>query len=259
MQRRFSQNGHPTRRVLLIEDEETIRETVAIALREEGFEVECLADGQAAWEILHCAESEKQADPKPFPFQLVILDLLLPLIDGLTICQAIRAHQNQVPVLILSAKGNEDDIVLGLDLGADDYLVKPFGLQELIARCRCLLRSYTNCLPPSVLCFGDILLYPEEHRVQVRGQELNLPLLEFRLLYSFLARPQQIQTQAELIKKVWGDQPYIDSKTLAAYIKRLRDKIEANPRSPTYIKTVRGQGYCLGVIEGNNQSIISLR
>lgn len=247
MEKRDSQNGHQAIRILLVEDEETIQQTITIALSDEGFYVTCLPDGQTAWETLYLAELERQSGRKPFPFHLIILDLLLPHINGWEICQFIRARQNSVPILMLSARGSEDDKIVGLDIGADDYLAKPFSLRELVARCRCLLRPHVYQLTrPVVLQFGDISLYPEEHRVQVRGQDVNLALLEFRLLQLLLECPQQVRSQEELIRAIWGTEAGVHPKTLAAYINRLRDKIEPNPRYPEYIKTVRGRGYCLG-------------
>jgi two-component system, OmpR family, phosphate regulon response regulator PhoB len=250
MEKCYSQNGHQTARIVLIDSEDWTRDTIRFALIEERFEVTCFTNGQAAWEALYLAETEERTDRKQFPFHLIILDTVLPGLSGLDICRFVRARRNPVPILVVSHQSSEDDKVLGLDTGADDYLTKPFDLRELIARCRCLLRSHLYYLSqPDVLSFGDINLYPEEYRVVIRGQQINLPFQEFRILQLFLKRPQQILTQTELIKHVWGTNREIHPQTLTAYINRLRERIEPNPKSPQYIRTARGKGYCLGDIQ----------
>jgi two-component system phosphate regulon response regulator PhoB len=250
MEKWYRQNGHQVARILLIDSEEAIRNTIRFALAEEGLEVICFSNGQAAWEELYLAETEKRNNSKKFPFHLIILDAVLPGMNGLDICRFVRARRNPIPILIVSNKGSEDDKVLGLNTGADDYLTKPFNLRELVARCRCLLRSHLYYLcKPDVLSFGDISLYPEEYRVEIRGQHISLPLQEFRILQLFLKHPQQILTQTELINHVWGSNRGIHPKTLRAYIERLRKKIESNPKTPQYIRTARGKGYCLGDIK----------
>ncbi|WAL59614.1 response regulator transcription factor [Thermocoleostomius sinensis] len=250
MEKWHSRNGYQTTRVLLVDSEKSICDTVRLALIEEGLEVICLSDGRTAWEELYLAERQRHSDRQNFPFHLIVLDAVLPGMNGLEICRFVRARRNPVPILMISHKNSEEDKVLGLEMGADDYLTKPFHLRELVARCRCLLRSHLNYLcQPTVLSFGDIRLYPDEYRVEIQGQPVNLPLQEFRILQLFLKHPQQILTQAELIKQVWGNDREIHPKTLRAYIERLRKKIESNPKAPQYIKTARGKGYCLGSIQ----------
>jgi two-component system, OmpR family, phosphate regulon response regulator PhoB len=249
MEKWHSQNGYQTTRVLLVDSEKTICDTIKFALVEEGLEVTCFSNGQAAWEELYLAERQRRSDSKGFPFHLIVLDAVLPGMNGIDICRFVRARRNPVPILIVSHKNSEDDKVLGLEMGADDYLTKPFNLRELVARCRCLLRSHLYYLcQPVVLSFGDLRLYPDEYRVEIQGQPISLPLQEFRILQLFLKHPQQILTQTELIKHVWGSDRQIHPKTLRAYIERLRKKIESNPKSPQYIRTARGKGYCLGNI-----------
>jgi two-component system phosphate regulon response regulator PhoB len=250
MEKRYDHNGHHAARVLLIESEEVIRNTVEFALMAEGLEVVCFSNGHAAWEELYLSITAIQDIRRQFPFHLIILDTQLLGMNGLEICRFVRARRNPVPILMISDGGSEDDTVLGLETGADDYLSKPFSLQEFVARCRCLLRSHFRHLSqPDMLSFGDIKLYPDEYRVEVRGQHISLPFQEFRILQIFLNRPQQILTQAELIQYVWGTDREINPKTLRAYIERLRKKIESNPKSPQYIRTARGKGYCLGDLQ----------
>lgn len=254
MEKRYDQNGHHAARILLIEGEKAIRDTVEIALIAEGLEVISFSNGQAAWEELYLAAAATRNDRKQFPFHLIILDMILPGINGLDICRFVRAQRNPVPILIISSRGSEDDKILGLETGADDYLIKPFNLRELVARCRCLLRSHFRyLLQPVMLSFGDISLYPEEYRVEIRGRHISLPLQEFRILQVFLNRPQQILSQAELIQHIWGNDREIHPKTLRAYIERLRKKIESNPKAPQYIRTARGKGYCLGDVQQNGK------
>jgi len=255
MEKRYDQNGLLTAQVLLIESEEAIRNPVKLALIAEGLEVISFSNGQAAWEELYLATLATRNNRKLFPFHLIVLDTVLPGMSGLDICRFVRACRNPIPILIVSAKASEDDKVLGLETGADDYLIKPFNLRELVARCRCLLRSHLRyLLQPDMLSFGDINLYPEEYRVEIRGQHISLPLQEFRILQAFLNRPQQILSQSELIKHAWGNDRNIHPKTLRAYIERLRKKIESNPKSPQYIRTARGKGYCLGDIYANDRT-----
>lgn len=250
MEKCYGQNSHYAARILLIDGEAVVRDTIALALIEEGFEVISFSNGQAAWEELYLAETEKRDNSKQFPFHLIILDTVLPGISGLDICRFVRARRNPIPILIISNQGNEDDKVLGLETGADDYLTKPVNLRELVARCRCLLRSYLYYLSqPDVLSFGDIKLYPEEYRIEIQGQQVSLPLQEFRILQLFLKHPQQVLTQTELIEHIWGTKRNIHPRTLTAYINRLRERIEPNPKAPQYIRTARGKGYCLGNIQ----------
>lgn len=243
-------------KVLLVEDEELIRETVALALADEGFEV-CVADnGQRALEMLlgnaEKGQSSLSSDAntsKNTNISLVVLDLMLPGMNGLDLCRLVRHQGINIPILILSAKGTETDRVLGLEVGADDYLTKPFGMRELIARCRALLRrsqSQTDSNEKSVLRFDDIALHADECRVFLAGVEINLSPKEFKILELLLSQPKRVWSRNQIIDHVWGYDFMGDNKTVDVHIRWLREKLEENPSQPKYLKTVRGFGYRLG-------------
>ncbi len=226
-------------RVLIVEDEALIRETVALALDEEGYDVLVAADGREALEVAKTADS----------LDLIILDLMLPYVNGLDLCRLIRHEGNSVPILILSARDSETDRVVGLEVGADDYLTKPFGMRELVARVRAILRRQNRLWEPSqgvVLKFNEITMYPEECRVLVRGQEVNFSPKEFRLLELFMAHPRRVWSREQLLERVWGPDFMGDSKTVDVHIRWLREKLERDPSHPDYLVTVRGFGYRFG-------------
>lgn len=231
-------------RVLVVEDEELIREMLVLALEGEGYEVNTATDGRFAVEQLQSFD----ANNNEAIFDLVILDLMLPQINGLDICRLVRHQGNPVPILMLSAKGSETDRVLGLEVGADDYLSKPFSMRELVARCRALLRRQrliTTTEPP-VLNYKEITLYPQECRVLVRGEEVNLSPKEFRLLELFMSYTRRVWSREQLLDQVWGPDFVGDSKTVDVHIRWLREKLEQEPSRPEYIVTVRGFGYRFG-------------
>jgi two-component system phosphate regulon response regulator PhoB len=231
-------------RVLVVEDEELIREMLVLALEGEGYEVDTAIDGRLAVEQLQGFDASKNEAA----FDLVILDLMLPQINGLDICRLVRHQGNPVPILMLSAKGSETDRVLGLEVGADDYLSKPFSMRELVARCRALLRRQrliTTTEPP-VLNYKEITLYPQECRVLVRGEEVNLSPKEFRLLELFMSYTRRVWSREQLLDQVWGPDFVGDSKTVDVHIRWLREKLEQEPSRPEYIVTVRGFGYRFG-------------
>lgn len=231
-------------RILVVEDEDLIRDMVTLALEDEGCQVQTATDGQMALTLLH----DPQLQPDEFPFDLIVLDIMLPHINGLDLCRLLRQHGNPVPILILSAKGSETDRVLGLEVGADDYLTKPFSMRELVARCRALLRRHRVGFfsQPARLQFGDIVLYPQQCRVLVRGEEANLAPKEFRLLELFMKSPRRVWSREQLLDRVWGFDFVGDSKTVDVHIRWLREKLEEDPSQPQYIITVRGFGYRLG-------------
>ncbi|BAZ66737.1 MAG: response regulator transcription factor [Pelatocladus maniniholoensis HA4357-MV3] len=231
-------------RILLVEDEELIREMIVLALEEEGYGVITAADGRSAVEQLKNFEANL-GEPT---FDLVILDLMLPQINGLDVCRLLRYQGNPVPILMLSAKGSETDRVLGLEVGADDYLTKPFSMRELVARCRALLRRQRLSSLPQLpaLNYKEITLYPQECRVLVRGQEVNLSPKEFRLLELFMSYARRVWSREQLLDQVWGPDFVGDSKTVDVHIRWLREKLEQDPSRPEYIVTVRGFGYRFG-------------
>ena len=222
--------------VLVVEDEASFVEALTIGLRREGFEVVVAVDGAEAL--------EKFDEVKP---DLVLLDVMLPRISGIDVCRQLR-KRTQVPIIMVTAKGAEIDTVVGLEVGADDYVTKPYRLRELVARMRAVLRrSDTNgsslVLAPGIIEVGDVRLDPDEHRVSLRGDDLSLPLKEFELLHLLLANAGRVLPRETLIDRVWGNDYVGDTKTLDVHVKRLRSKIEPDPALPTRIITIRGLGY----------------
>jgi two-component system response regulator RegX3 len=222
-------------RVLVVEDEESYSEALAYMLRKEGFEVAIAADGNAALEEF----DRNGAD-------IVLLDLMLPGIPGTEVCRIIRQSSN-VPVIMVSAKDDEVDKVVGLELGADDYVTKPYSPRELTARIRAVLRRGhgEGDLDDDVLQAGPVRMDVERHVVTVGGEEQKLPLKEFELLEMFLRNPGRVLTRGQLIDRVWGSDYVGDTKTLDVHVKRLRAKLEPIPSEPKFLVTVRGLGYKL--------------
>jgi two-component system, OmpR family, phosphate regulon response regulator PhoB len=234
-------------KILVVEDEALIRETIEFALREEGFEVITAVDGRAAMALF---QPENSTPPQP-DFALLILDLMLPNLNGLDLCRFLRRQNNTIPILMLSAKGTETDRVVGLEVGADDYLTKPFGMRELIARCRALLRRQQQFQPSEadsskIIRFGAIALYPNECRVLVNNAEINLSPKEYKLLELFMTHPKRVWSREQLLEKVWGHDFIGDSKTVDVHIRWLREKLEKDPSNPEHLVTVRGFGYRFG-------------
>ncbi|GII93372.1 response regulator transcription factor [Sinosporangium siamense] len=220
-------------RVLVVEDEESFSDALSYMLRKEGFEVFVADTGPAALE----AFDRDGAD-------LVLLDLMLPGISGTEVCRTLR-QRSKVPVIMLTAKDSEIDKVVGLELGADDYVTKPFSSRELVARIRAVLRRQGDAEEPqpAVLTAGPVRMDVERHIVAVRGTPVQLPLKEFELLEVLLRNAGRVLTRGQLIDRVWGADYVGDTKTLDVHIKRLRAKVEANPSAPRHILTVRGLGY----------------
>ncbi|MBE9010587.1 response regulator transcription factor [Pseudanabaenaceae cyanobacterium LEGE 13415] len=234
-------------RILVVDDEHLIRDTIALTLSDEGYEVMTAVDGREALEILQAALNQ-ESDQSTMP-DLIILDLMLPYVNGLDICRWMRREGNNVPILMLSAKGSETDRVVGLEVGADDYLTKPFGMRELVARCRALLRRHqqfqaTQAVP--TLQYQDVTIYPQECRVTVRGEVVNFSPKEFKLLELFLRHPKRVWSRDQLLEKIWGHDFIGESKTVDVHIRWLREKLELDPSNPQYLVTVRGFGYRFG-------------
>ena len=220
-------------RVLVVEDEASYSEALSYMLRKEGFEVVLADTGPAALEEF----DRHGAD-------LVLLDLMLPGLSGTEVCRALRARSN-VPVIMLTAKDSEVDKVVGLELGADDYVTKPFSHRELLARIRAVLRRHGDIeeVSSSALAAGPVRMDVERHVVTVNGGSVPLPLKEFELLEMLLRNAGRVLTRMQLIDRVWGSDYVGDTKTLDVHVKRLRAKIETDPADPRHIVTVRGLGY----------------
>ncbi|GAA3443883.1 response regulator transcription factor [Planomonospora venezuelensis] len=220
-------------RVLVVEDEESFSDALSYMLRKEGFEVAVATTGPEALE----AFDRNGAD-------LVLLDLMLPGLPGTEVCRSLRQRSN-VPVIMLTAKDSEIDKVVGLELGADDYVTKPFSSRELVARMRAVLRRQGDVeeLESAVLAAGPVRMDVDRHIVAVRGDQVQLPLKEFELLEVLLRNAGRVLTRGQLIDRVWGADYVGDTKTLDVHVKRLRAKVEADPSNPRCILTVRGLGY----------------
>jgi two-component system response regulator RegX3 len=222
--------------VLLVEDEHSFVEALTVGLKREGFRVQVAVDGAEALDMFDAVRPD-----------LVLLDVMLPKISGIDVCRELR-RKSQVPIIMVTAKGSEIDTVVGLEVGADDYVTKPYRLRELVARMRAVLRRRsadltTTAANGDVLEVGDVCLDPERHEVEVRGDQVRLPLKEFELLELLLANAGRVLTRETLIDRVWGADYVGDTKTLDVHIKRLRTKVEEDPSLPTRIVTIRGLGY----------------
>jgi two-component system response regulator RegX3 len=220
-------------RILIVEDEPSLAEPLAFLLEREGYVATIASDGPAA-----VAEFERNGS------DLVLLDLMLPGLSGTEVCREIRSR-SAVPIIMLTAKDSEIDIVVGLELGADDYVTKPYSSRELLARIRAILRRRVEdeVDDESVLEAGTVRMDTERHTVSVSGKETKMPLKEFELLEVLLRNAGRVLTRGQLIDRVWGADYYGDTKTLDVHIKRIRSRIEANPSEPTMLLTVRGLGY----------------
>jgi two-component system, OmpR family, response regulator RegX3 len=222
-------------RVLIVEDEESFADPLAFLLRKEGFTAAVATSGQQALEEF----DRNGAD-------IVLLDLMLPGMSGTDVCKALR-QRSTVPVIMVTARDSEIDKVVGLEIGADDYVTKPYSARELIARVRAVLRrggeSADGELLPQVLAAGPVRMDVERHVVTVDGGEIPLPLKEFDLLEYLLRNVGRVLTRGQLIDRVWGADYVGDTKTLDVHVKRLRSKIEPDPASPRHLVTVRGLGY----------------
>ncbi|PIE21054.1 MAG: DNA-binding response regulator [Arachnia propionica] len=219
-------------RILIIEDEESYREALEFMLRREGFEVAAASDGDQG-----LAEYDKSGA------DLVLLDLMMPGMPGTEVCRRLRARGN-VAIIMLTARDSEVDIVVGLELGADDYVTKPFSHRELVARIRAVLRrGQDQTLLPEVVEVDGVRVDVERHQVTIDGQEVQFALREFELLELLLRNAGRVMTRGQLMDRVWGSDYSGDTKTLDVHIKRLRAKIERDPSHPARLITVRGLGY----------------
>src|SRR4051812_34828082 len=222
-------------RILVVDDERAVRESLRRALTLDGYEVELASDGEEALERI--------ASPTPEP-DAVILDVLMPRVNGLEVCRRLRAAGNRIPVLMLTARDQVEDRVEGLDAGADDYVVKPFALEELLARMRAILRRSGAQSGEETLRFADLELDPVAHEVRRGGEAIELTRTEFSLLELFMRNPRQVLTRSVIFERVWGYDFGYASNSLDVYVGYLRRKTEAGGR-PRLIQTIRGIGYAL--------------
>jgi two-component system response regulator RegX3 len=223
-------------KILIIEDEISFSEALSFLLQKEGFETVIAETGKQGLDFF-----------KSQPFDLILLDLMIPEISGIDVCRAIRSN-SQVPIIMLTAKDSEIDKVVGLELGADDYVTKPYSSRELVARIKAVLRrgaieELIGTESAGVHEVAGIRMDVERHQVSVNGVNISLPLKEFELLEFLLRNAGRVLTRGQLIDRVWGGDYYGDTKTLDVHIKRLRSKIEADPANPVLIQTIRGLGY----------------
>jgi DNA-binding response OmpR family regulator len=220
--------------ILVVEDEPSIAEVVSLYLRRAGYQVQLAPDGKVALDLLG-----RQAP------DLIILDLMLPGLDGFSLTRWIRA-QDDIPIIILTARREESDRIAGLEMGADDYIVKPFSPQELVSRVRAVLRRTRNTVlagQEAPLQFPGLTIDPQTRLVSVREQEIVLTAKEFDMLWFLARHPRQVFTRDQLLERVWGGSEYIDPSTVTVHVRRLREKIEAVPSDPAHIITVWGVGY----------------
>jgi two-component system, OmpR family, response regulator RegX3 len=221
--------------ILVVEDEASFVEALKLGLGREGFHVEVAVDGLEALEMFD------RVDP-----DVVLLDVMLPKVSGIDVCRQLRLR-SKVPIIMVTAKGGEIDTVVGLEVGADDYVTKPYRIRELVARIRAVLRRTPDDrsadLAPGSIHVGDVVLDPDEHQVLVRGDTVSMPLKEFELLHLLMANAGRVLPRETLIDRIWGHDYVGDTKTLDVHIKRLRSKIELDPSVPERIVTIRGLGY----------------
>jgi two-component system response regulator RegX3 len=230
--------ANPTTTVLVVEDEDSFIDALTVGLRREGFEVRVARDGAEALDVFDTVQPD-----------LVLLDVMLPKVSGIDVCRELRSRSN-VPIIMVTAKGAEIDTVVGLEVGADDYVTKPYRLRELVARMRAVLRRRSVDVPAlaalagdDIVEVGEVQLDHQRHEAYVRGNPVKLPLKEFELLGLLLENAGRVLTRDVLIDRVWGADYVGDTKTLDVHIKRLRSKVEDDPSNPTRIVTIRGLGY----------------
>ena len=228
-------NSLPT--ILVVDDEESFIEALKVGLKREGFRVEVARDGAEALAMFDAIRPDA-----------VLLDVMLPKISGTDVCREIR-KKSTVPIIMVSAKGAEIDAVVGLEVGADDYIVKPYRLRELVARLRAALRrgvlssTADASFGIGTVSIGGVSIDPEQHVVTIRGDVTKLPLKEFELLYILMSNAGRVLTRETLIDRVWGNDYFGDTKTVDVHVKRLRAKIEKEPSDPQLVVTIRGLGY----------------
>lgn len=221
------------KKVLVVDDEKTLVKALTFNLEKEGYEVVAAYDGE---EALKQIESN---DP-----DIVILDLMLPGLDGFEVCRRVRKNLD-IPIIMLTAKGDDIDKILGLELGADDYITKPFNPRELLARIKAILRrtdSQSSTLK-NLIKVQDLQIDLYQHKVRVKGNEIDLTSKEFALLNLLATNPGRVYSREQLLEQIWGYNYYGDARTVDVHIRHLREKLESDPSNPRYILTVWGTGY----------------
>ncbi|HEY8465921.1 MAG TPA: response regulator transcription factor [Solirubrobacterales bacterium] len=220
-------------RILLVDDERSVQQLLTYPLRKDGYEVVSAYDGREAL--------ERFAEDR---FDLVVLDIMLPKLDGIEVCRRLRGR-SQVPIIMLTARDDEVDKVLGLEMGADDYITKPFSLREFRSRVRAALRraGMAGATTDGPVVQGELEIDPESRRVRMRGEEVRLTYVEFELLHALARSPGKVFNRSALLERIWGDSSYRDPRTVDVHIRHLREKLERDPRHPEYLLTVRGVGY----------------
>ena len=224
-----------SKKILIVEDEYDVIKLLKYNLEKEGFKVSYTSDGSLVLAEIRRDEPD-----------LVVLDLMLPGLDGLEICRQIRRHEkySNLPILMLTARSEEADRVVGLEMGADDYVSKPFSMRELIARVRALLRRHEPVSSlRATLQRGNLVIDPTAHSVSIAGRRIDLSALEFRLLHYLGSHPGMVFSRDQLLDRVWGDDRSVTPRSVDVYVRRVREKIEPQPQTPTYIQTVHGVGY----------------
>jgi DNA-binding response OmpR family regulator len=220
-------------KILIVDDEPIVTEVIERYLRREGYDVKLAADGPRGLELARSIAPD-----------LVVLDVMLPKLDGLEVCRILRAEGN-IPIILLTARGEESDRILGLGLGADDYVVKPFSPGELVARIKAVLRRAraTPAADAGALRFGDLRIVPRQRLVEVSGKSVDLTAKEFDLLHFLASNANQVFTREQLLDQVWDYEYVGDASTVTVHVRRLREKVESDPVRPRWVKTVWGVGY----------------
>lgn len=239
----MTEKGPQAPKVLIVDDEESIQKLVDYSFKRAGFLTETMLRGDEAFE---------RVKRDPASVDIIILDLMLPGMDGLEVCKRLREEQIRTPIIVLTARDEEVDRILGLELGADDYVTKPFSPRELVARARALLRRLESWSEPAYpeaghsdepITVGDITFHRARHEVTVRGRPVELTPKEFELLNYFILNRDRVLSRDQLLQQVWGYAVTPDTRIVDAHVSHLREKIEPNPREPVYIRTIRGVGY----------------